>query len=59
MRVRIGHQLRQLEQGQEADNHLSPAELSRADAVLFREALRTVGQVQAEIGERYGVRLLR
>jgi hypothetical protein len=59
VRLRLAHQLAQLERGEPPDNYLDPKTLSHADAMLFRDALWTVRRVQAEIGERYGVRLLR
>ncbi len=53
LRLRLVHQLEQLGRGEAADNHITPARLSRADAVLFRDAFRTVERVQAGIRERF------
>lgn len=53
MRLRLVHQLEQLERGEAPDNYIAPARLSRADAVLMREALRTVARVQSDIRERF------
>jgi CBS domain-containing protein len=53
MRLRLVHQLGQLERGEPPDNYLQPDRLSRADGLLLRDALRTVGRVQAGIRERF------
>ncbi len=53
MRLRLVHQLDQHARGESADNFVTPAQLSHADSVLLREALRTVGHVQAKLRERY------
>jgi CBS domain-containing protein len=53
MRLRLLHQLDQHTRGEAADNFVVPAQLSHADRVLLREALRTVGRVQAKMRERF------
>lgn len=53
MRLRLLHQLDQYARGEVADNFVAPAQLSHADQVLLREALRTVGHVQAKLRERF------
>jgi CBS domain-containing protein len=53
MRLRLVHQLAQLGRGQTPDNRIVPARLSRADALLFRDALRTIGSVQQTVRGRY------
>ncbi|HEY7541739.1 MAG TPA: DUF294 nucleotidyltransferase-like domain-containing protein [Methylomirabilota bacterium] len=53
MRLRLLHQLDCLAQGEIPDNYIVPSRLSRADAVLVREAMRTVAGVQAKIRERF------
>jgi CBS domain-containing protein len=53
MRVRLVHQLEQLARGQAPDNRVVPARLSRADALLLRDALRTVSLVQRTVRGRY------
>jgi CBS domain-containing protein len=53
MRLRLLHQLEQLGRGGAPDNFVVPAELSHADRVLLREALRTVGWVQTRVRERF------
>jgi CBS domain-containing protein len=56
MRLRLVQQLEQLDRGAPPDNHVVPARLSRADALLFRDALRTAGRVQAGVRDRFVVR---
>lgn len=53
MRLRLVHQLEQLARGQTPDNRIVPARLSRAEALLFRDALRTIGAVQQTVRGRY------
>ena len=53
MRIRLVHQLEQAAAGVPVDNYVNPARLSHADAVLFRDALKTVARVQAGIRERF------
>ncbi len=53
MRIRLVHQLEQLARGQTPDNRVALARLSRADALLFRDALRTVALVQRTVRGRY------
>lgn len=53
MRLRLVHQLDQLARGQTPDNRIVPARLSRADALLFRDALRVIGAVQQTVRGRY------
>jgi signal-transduction protein with cAMP-binding, CBS, and nucleotidyltransferase domain len=53
MRLRLVHQLEQLARRQTPDNRIVSAQLSRADALLFREALRVVGGVQQTVRGRY------
>jgi CBS domain-containing protein len=52
-RLRLVHQLEQLAAGVPPDNRVNPATLSRADAVLFRDALGTVERVQAGLRARF------
>jgi CBS domain-containing protein len=58
MRIRLVHQLGQLAAGIPVTNHLDPRRLSHADALLFRDALKTVGRVQAQIRERFATDLV-
>jgi CBS domain-containing protein len=53
MRLRLVHQLDQDARAESPDNFVVPARLSHADRVLLREALRTVGHVQAKLRERF------
>jgi len=53
MRLRLVHQLENLARGELPDNYVTPSRLSRADALLMREAMKTVSRVQAEIRDRF------
>lgn len=57
-RLRLVHQLAQLEAGAPPDNAVAPARLSRADRLLFHDALRTVQRVQAGVRERFRTDML-
>jgi CBS domain-containing protein len=57
-RLRLRHQLEQLEHGEVPDNLVAPDSLSHADALLFRDALQTVRKVQAAIRERFATDFL-
>jgi len=59
MRLRLRHQLEQIERGDAPDNLVTPDALSHADALLFRDALRTVRRVQASIRERFATDFVR
>jgi CBS domain-containing protein len=52
-RLRLVHQLERLAAGAPPDNRVSPRRLSRADALLFRDALATVERVQAGLRDRF------
>jgi CBS domain-containing protein len=58
LRLRLVHQLDQLDRGQEVDNHVRVDRLSRADSVLLRDALRIVAEVQRRVRHHYGTDLL-
>jgi CBS domain-containing protein len=58
LRLRLVNQLAQLAAGEPPDNSVVPNALSRADALLFRDALRTVGRVQAGVRERFATEFL-
>jgi CBS domain-containing protein len=58
LRLRLVHQLGQLARGETPDNFVDPRALSHADALLFRDALKTVIRVQAGIGERFATSLV-
>jgi CBS domain-containing protein len=53
MRLRLVHQLERLAAGAPPDNRVDPARLSRAEALLFRDALATVERVQAGLRVRF------
>jgi CBS domain-containing protein len=52
-RVRLRHQLRQLETGTPPDNRLVPRELGKADQVLLREAFKSIGWLQRMLADRF------
>ncbi|MGH7305578.1 MAG: DUF294 nucleotidyltransferase-like domain-containing protein [Candidatus Rokuibacteriota bacterium] len=58
MRLRLIRQLDQLARGEVPDNYITPSRLSRADALLMRDAMKTVSRVQAEVRERFATDLV-
>jgi CBS domain-containing protein len=56
-RLRLAHQLIRLDRGETPDNRLDLRRLSRADALLLRDALRIVSQVQDGLRVRYATDL--
>jgi CBS domain-containing protein len=58
MRLRLSHQLERLAAGAEVDNRVDPRQLSHADELLFRDALRTVSRVQGGLRERFATDLI-
>lgn len=58
LRLRLVHQLAQLEGGHEVDNHVRVDRLSRADALLLRDAIRIVAEVQRRLRHHYETNLL-
>jgi CBS domain-containing protein len=58
LRLRLVHQLGQLERAEPPDNRVRVDQLSRADGVLLRDALRIVAGVQRSLRHRYGTHLL-
>jgi CBS domain-containing protein len=58
LRLRLVHQLAQLDEGLAPDNRITVRQLSRADALLLRDALRTVKLVQAGLRERHATDLM-
>jgi CBS domain-containing protein len=57
-RLRLAHQLDCLERGEPPDNRVNAKRLSHADALLLRDALRTVTHVQGGLRERYATDLV-
>jgi CBS domain-containing protein len=53
MRLRLARQLECLAAGAPPDNDVNPTRLARRDAVLLRDAFRTVARVQAEVADRF------
>jgi CBS domain-containing protein len=58
LRLRLVHQLAQLDQGLAPDNLIALRSLSRADGLLLRDAYRTVSLVQTGLRQRFGTDLL-
>jgi CBS domain-containing protein len=58
LRLRLIHQLGQLDDGAAPDNLIEPRRLSRGDGLLLRDAFRTVTMVQAGLRERFRTDLL-
>lgn len=54
LHLRLVHQLGQLAAGEPPDNHVDPERLSRRDALLLRDAFKTIGRVQAGLRDRFG-----
>jgi signal-transduction protein with cAMP-binding, CBS, and nucleotidyltransferase domain len=52
------HQLDQLDRGEPPDNRVRVDELSRADGLLLRDALRVVADVKRSLKDRYGTDLI-
>jgi CBS domain-containing protein len=52
-RLRLIHQLDQITRGATPDNAVDPGALTHTEALLFRDALRTVTRVQASLRQRY------
>ena len=58
LRLRLEHQLAQLDRGSTPDNLVNYRALRRADSLLLRDALRTVSRVQAGLRARFLTDLL-
>jgi CBS domain-containing protein len=58
MRLRLAHQLQQLARGEPLDNYVAVDRLSHTDALLLRDALKTVTHVQSALRERFATDLL-
>jgi CBS domain-containing protein len=58
LRLRLVHQLAELDAGVAPDNLIEYRTLSRGDGLLLRDALRTVTMVQAGLRERFRTDLL-
>ena len=52
-RLRLRHQLACLDAGREADNHIDPGALSKAERLLLKEAFRTVEWLQSSVEDRF------
>jgi CBS domain-containing protein len=59
VRLRLIHQLEQVAHGEQIDNAVDPRRLSHANALLFRDALKTISRVQAGIRDRYATDFIR
>ncbi|HET9489908.1 MAG TPA: DUF294 nucleotidyltransferase-like domain-containing protein [Methylomirabilota bacterium] len=57
-RLRLRHQLAQLDAGQEPDNFLDPYALGRADQRRLRDAFRAIHHLQGKVEDRYFTQIL-
>lgn len=55
-RIRMAHQVRQMDQGQRPDNFLALGELSNLERRHLKNAFGVVQQLQSVLGQRYGSR---
>jgi CBS domain-containing protein len=53
MQLRLGHQLRLLEEGKAPDNHINPAEFTELEKRTLKEAFGIIGRVQAYIRDAF------
>jgi CBS domain-containing protein len=58
LRLRLCRQLACIAAGAPPDNDVDPARLTRRDAVLLRDAFRTVAHVQAVVADRFRAELM-
>jgi CBS domain-containing protein len=58
LRLRLVHQLGQLERAERPDNLIDPRALGRTDRLLLIEALKTVARLQAGLRDRYATDLI-
>jgi CBS domain-containing protein len=57
-RLRLHHQLAQVDAGQPPDNYLDPEVIGKADRLLLKEALKTVGWLQRMLEDRFQTHLV-
>lgn len=57
-RLRLGHQLEQLDAGLAPDNWIDPGRLGKSDRLLLREAFKTVGWLQRMLEDRFQTNLV-
>ena len=57
-RLRLGHQLEQLDAGLDPDNWIDPARLGKSDRLLLKEAFKTVGWLQRMLEDRFQTNLV-
>jgi CBS domain-containing protein len=55
MQLRLVHQLRMMEDGQEPDNYIDPAELSDLEKQALKEAFAVIGKLQGYIKSEFSV----
>jgi CBS domain-containing protein len=53
LRLRLAHQIAQVESGLPPDNHVDPRTFSKVDRLLLREAFRTLAWLQAMLADRF------
>jgi CBS domain-containing protein len=57
-RLRLGHQLEQLDAGLPPDNWIDPARLGKSDRLLLKEAFKTVAWLQRMLEDRFQTNLV-
>jgi CBS domain-containing protein len=52
-RLRLTHQLEQMDAGQPPDNFVRPRALGRTDRLLLKEAFKTIGALERRVEDRF------
>jgi len=55
MQLRLVHQLRMMEEGQQPDNYIDPAELSDLEKQTLKEAFAVIGKIQGYVKNEFRV----
>ena len=53
--TRLRHQVRQIKRGEAASNHIDPATLAASERDRLRDAMKTVKEIQAAMGNRIAI----
>ena len=56
--LRIRHQAEQIRKGEEADNFLSPKQLSKLERTHLRDAFKVIQTMQESLSKRYHTGLI-